>query len=248
VRLLVLGASGQLGGDFADVARQSGHTVTAVSHAACDITDAAAVDRSIAASRAEVVVNCAAWTRVDAAEDAETEAELVNATGAGIVAAACAAAGARICHISTDYVFDGRATEPIDEDAPAAPTSAYGRTKLHGEIAVRERCPDHLVVRTGWLYGRGGPNFVLTILRLAAEHPEVRVVADQQGTPTWTGHLAPVLLRLLEIAPTGTYHLTNSGVTTWHGLAAEALHARGITARVTAITTAEYPTRAARPA
>jgi dTDP-4-dehydrorhamnose reductase len=172
----------------------------------------------------------------------------VNATAAGIVAGACAAAGVRLCHMSTDYVFDGTATEPIDESAPTAPRSAYGRTKLHGELAVRERCPDHLIVRTSWLFGRAGPNFVLTILRLAAERSEVRVVADQRGTPTWTGHLAPAVLRLIEIGPPGTYHLTNSGVTTWHGLAVAATRMRGIETNVIPITTAEYPTPAARPA
>jgi dTDP-4-dehydrorhamnose reductase len=164
------------------------------------------------------------------------------------VADACAAAGVRLCHISTDYVFDGTATEPIDESAPPAPRSAYGRTKLHGELTVRERCPDHLIVRTSWLFGRAGPNFVLTMLRLAAERSQLGVVADQRGAPTWTGHLAPAVLRLIEIGPPGTYHLTNSGVTTWHGLAVAAIRARGMGTDVVPITTAEYPTPAARPA
>jgi dTDP-4-dehydrorhamnose reductase len=244
----VLGASGQLGGDVTDTARSRGDTVTAASHTACDITDPAAVEQTISASRPGAVINCAGWTRVDAAEDHEAEAELVNATAAGVVADACAAAGVRLCHMSTDYVFDGEATEPIDESATPAPRSAYGRTKLHGELAVRERCPDHLIVRTSWLFGRAGPNFVLTMLRLAAERPQLRVVADQRGAPTWTGHLAQAVLRLVEIAPPGTYHLTNSGVTTWHGLAVATLRARGLDADVVPITTAEYPTPAPRPA
>jgi dTDP-4-dehydrorhamnose reductase len=217
-------------------------------HAACDITKPAAVREALDTSEADVVINCAAWTRVDAAEDHEPAAAAVNATGAGIVAAACAAAGVRLCHMSTDYVFDGTATEPIDEDAVPHPRSAYGRTKLHGEEAVRAACPDHRIVRTGWLYGRLGPNFVLTMLRLGAERPQVRVVNDQSGTPTWSGHLAPAVLRLAEVAPPGTYHLTNSGVTTWHGLALAAIRARGLTTDVVAITTAEYPTPASRPA
>jgi len=243
----VLGASGQLGGDIADAAGPRGHSVTAADHAACDITDPESVARAIRASSPDAVINCAGWTRVDAAEDHEAEAELVNATGAGIVADACAAAGVRLCHISTDYVFDGEATEPIDETTLPAPRSAYGRTKLHGEMAVRDRCPDHLIVRTSWLFGREGPNFVLTMLRLAAGRLEVQVVADQRGAPTWTGHLAPAVLRLIEIAPPGTYHVTNSGVTTWHGLAVAALRARGIDTDVVPITTADYPTAAARP-
>lgn len=203
---------------------------------------------AITSSLADVVINCAAWTRVDAAEEHEREAEAVNATGAAIVAAECAAAGVRLCHISTDYVFDGTATEPIDEDATPNPRSAYGRTKLHGEEAVRAACADHLIVRTSWLYGRGGPNFVLTMLRLGAERSQVRVVDDQRGAPTWSGHLASAVLRLTEIGPPGTYHLSNSGVTTWHDLAVAAIRARGLTTNVVAISTAEYPTPAARPA
>jgi dTDP-4-dehydrorhamnose reductase len=244
----VLGGSGQLGGDLTDAARRRGDLVTALGHAACDITDADAVRMAIEASAAEVVINAAAWTRVDAAEAHEDQAEAVNATGAGIVAGACAAAGVRLCHISTDYVFDGTATEPIDEDAEPNPRSAYGRTKLHGEMAVRAACADHLIVRTGWLYGRQGPNFVLTMLRLAAERPQVRVVDDQRGAPTWSGHLAPAVLRLTEIASPGTYHLSSSGVATWHDLALRAIRARGLTAEVVPITTADYPTPASRPA
>jgi dTDP-4-dehydrorhamnose reductase len=150
--------------------------------------------------------------------------------------------------VSTDYVFDGTATAPIPETEVPAPRSAYGRTKWHGEVAVRESCPDHVIVRTSWLYGRQGPNFVLTMLRLASERPQLRVVADQQGAPTWTGHLAPAMLRLLEIGPPGTYHLTNSGVTTWYGLAVAAIRARGLDTEVVPITTAEYPTPTERPA
>ncbi len=203
---------------------------------------------AITASAPDIVINCAAWTRVDAAEDHEDEAEAVNAKGAGIVAAECDAAGVRLCHISTDYVFDGTATEPINEDAATNPRSAYGRTKLHGEEAVRAACEDHLIVRTGWLYGRRGPNFVLTMLRLGAEREQVRVVDDQHGAPTWSGHLAPALLHLADIAPPGTYHLSNSGATTWHDVALSAIRARGLTTEVIPITTAEYPTPATRPA
>ncbi len=219
-----------------------------LTHAECDVTDGAAVAGAIDHWRPVAVINCAAWTRVDAAEEHEAEAEAVNATGAGLVAAACAAAGVRCCHVSTDYVFDGTATSPIPEDAAAAPLSAYGRTKWHGEVAVRAQCADHLIVRTGWLYGRRGPNFVLTMLRLAAEHRPLRVVADQHGAPTWTGHLAPAMLRLVEIGPPGTYHLTNGGVTTWYDLAVAALGARGLPVDAVPITTAEYPTPAVRPA
>jgi dTDP-4-dehydrorhamnose reductase len=244
----VLGTPGQLGGDLLDEGARQGLEMVGRTQWECDITDGAAVERAIADVRPDAVINGAAWTQVDAAEEHEAEAEAVNATGAGLVAAACASAGIRCCHVSTDYVFDGTATAPIPEDAAASPRSAYGRTKWHGEVAVREHCPDHLIVRTSWLYGRQGPNFVLTMLRLAAERAELRVVADQRGAPTWTGHLAPAMLRLLDIAPPGTYHLTNSGVTTWYDFAIAIISARNLPTEVVPITTADYPVAAARPA
>jgi dTDP-4-dehydrorhamnose reductase len=244
----VLGTPGQLGGDLLDEGARQGLEMVGRTQWECDITYGAAVERAIAEVRPDAVINGAAWTQVDAAEEHEAEAEAVNATGAGLVAAACASAGIRCCHVSTDYVFDGTATAPIPEDAVASPRSAYGRTKWHGEVAVRERCPDHLIVRTSWLYGRQGPNFVLTMLRLAAERPELRVVADQHGAPTWTGHLAPAMLRLLGVAPPGTYHLTNSGVTTWYDFAVAIINSRDLPTEVVPITTADYPVAAARPA
>jgi dTDP-4-dehydrorhamnose reductase len=244
----VLGTPGQLGGDIVDEGLRLGHDMIGRTQWECDITDRDSVEQVIGDVRPDAVINGAAWTQVDAAESREAEAEAVNATGAGLVAAACGARGIRCCHVSTDYVFDGTARAPIPETAVPAPRSAYGRTKWHGEIAVREHCPDHIIVRTSWLYGRQGPNFVLTMLRLAAERPELRVVADQQGSPTWTGNLAPAMLRLLEVGPPGTYHLTNSGITTWYGLAVAAIRARGLETQVVPITTAEYPTPTERPA
>ena len=145
-------------------------------------------------------------------------------------------------------MFDGTATAPIPEDATPAPRSAYGRTKWHGEVAVRELCPDHLIVRTSWLYGRQGPNFVLTMLRLAVRASAVAGRRGSAGAPTWTGHLAPAMLRLSEIGPPGTYHLTNSGITTWYGLAVATIRARRLTTEVVPITTAEYPTAGGTPA
>jgi dTDP-4-dehydrorhamnose reductase len=244
----VLGTPGQLGGDIVDEGLRLGHDMIGRTQWECDITDRDSVEQVIGDVRPDAVINGAAWTQVDAAETREAEAEAVNATGAGLVAAACGARGIRCCHVSTDYVFDGTARSPIPETAVPAPRSAYGRTKWHGEIAVREHCPDHVIVRTSWLYGRQGPNFVLTMLRLASERPQLRVVADQQGSPTWTGNLAPAMLRLLEIGPPGTYHLTNSGITTWYGLAVAAIRARGLETEVVPITTAEYPTPTERPA
>ncbi|MBV8301394.1 MAG: dTDP-4-dehydrorhamnose reductase, partial [Candidatus Dormibacteraeota bacterium] len=195
----------------------------------------------------ERVVNCAGWTKVDAAEELVAEATRVNVDGARNVAVMCAEAGVGLCHLSSDYVFDGTATAPIPEDATPNPQSAYGRTKLEGEIAVRAAHPGAHIVRTSWLYGMAGPNFVLTMLRKLEAGDEVRVVDDQHGTPTWTGHLAPALLYLLEIAPPGTYHLSNSGATTWFGFAAAIASMIGAASPLP-IATSEYPLRAVRPA
>jgi len=198
--------------------------------------------------RPGAVINCAAWTKVDAAETQREGAFRVNAEGPRLLAAACREAGALLCQISTDYVFDGTATAPIAEDAPTHPLGAYGASKLAGEVAVRESGARHAIVRTSWLYGQDGPNFVLTMLRLGAERDELRVVADQRGAPTWTGHLAPALLRLVERDLQGTFHLSNGGETTWCDFAAEIMAMAGHRARILPTTTAEYGAPAPRPA
>jgi dTDP-4-dehydrorhamnose reductase len=248
VRLLILGAGGQLGRELSQRAQAEDIALTALAHADCDITDPRAVERALTLSAAEAVVNCAAWTRVDAAEEAREDAYRINAAGPEVLAIDCEARGLLLTHLSTDFVFDGRAKAPIDESVPPRPLSVYGSSKLAGEEAVRRRCRRHQIVRTGWLYGQGGPNFVVTILTLAGRRERLRVVADQRGTPTWTGHLAPALLRLVRRGCTGTFHLTNSGEATWHDFATAILAEAGIERPVEAITTAEYPTRARRPA
>ncbi len=247
LRIAVTGAGGQLGGDVVDTFTGAGHEVTALQRADCDIRDADAVARALDAAAPDALVNCAAWTYVDGAEGNPDAAFAVNATGPGVLASACAARNMLLLHVSTDYVFDGTATAPMDEATPPAPLSVYGKSKLAGEDAVRELAPRHQIVRTSWLFGRDGPNFVLTMRSLAREGRELRVVADQRGSPTWTGHLAPALLRLLQHAAPGTYHLTASGVTSWHGFAEAALAASGMTVPVTAITSAAYPRPAPRP-
>jgi dTDP-4-dehydrorhamnose reductase len=246
--LLILGSRGQLGTELTALSRATGWATTAVDIDECDITDPGAVDHWLALSRAEAVINCAAWTRVDAAETDSEAAYRANATGPRVLAARCEAAGALLTHVSTDFVFDGTATAPIDEEAAPHPLSIYGASKLAGEEEVRHGCRRHQVVRTAWLYGQHGPNFVLTVLRLAGERDRLRVVADQHGTPTWTGHLAPAILRLAELGAPGTYHLTNSGSTTWHGFAEAVLAEAGVERPVDGLTTAEYPTPAHRPA
>ncbi len=153
-----------------------------------------------------------------------------------------------LVHLSTDYVFDGSATTPVDEWEPPQPRSTYGASKLAGEEEVRHLARRHQVVRTSWLYGQRGPNFVLTMLRAAEQGTPLRVVSDQVGTPTWTGHLAPALLRLIARDVPGTFHLTNSGQVSWHGFAQAIFAAEGMATEVAAITTAEWPTAAPRPA
>jgi dTDP-4-dehydrorhamnose reductase len=247
VRILITGGNGQLGRELQDAARVAGHHVDSTGRDDCDIADPAGVARTIEASDPEVIVNCAAWTKVDAAEDNLDGAYLSNAIGPRVLAAACARRNVLLVQISTDYVFDGTGPVPIDEWQQPAPRSAYGVTKLAGENEVRNIARRHQVIRTSWLYGRDGPNFVLTMLRAAAAGP-LRVVADQLGGPTWTGHLAPRVLRLIERDVPGTFHVSNAGATSWHGFATEIFAAAGIDADVTPIATAEYPTRAPRPA
>ena len=248
MRLLILGSKGQLGRELLARCQPPGHSAVGVDIDECDITDPAAVDHWLSESEADAVINCAAWTRVDAAETEVDAAYRANATGPRVLAARCEAAGALLIHISTDFVFDGTATAPVDENATPHPLSVYGASKLAGEEEVRRGCRRHQVVRTAWLYGQAGPNFVLTILRLAGERDRLRVVSDQRGSPTWTGHLAPALLRLVERGVPGTYHLTNSGETSWHGFAEAVIAEAGRTTPVDPISTAEYPTPAARPA
>ena len=247
--MVVTGAGGQLGRESVLALRAAGHETVALRRSELDISVWGAAERALAEHRPDAVLNCAAWTAVDAAEADPDAAMRANALGPGLLASACAAAAVRLCHISTDFVFDGSATAPMDESTPPNPLGAYGASKLAGEDEVRRRCPDHQLVRTAWLFGQQGPNFVLTMLRLAAERGALRVVADQRGSPTWTGSLAPALVRLLELGVPGTFHLVNAGEATWHELARAVLEEAGLgQVPVEPITTAEYPTPARRPA
>jgi len=249
MRIEVIGCRGQLGRELMEVLEGSSHEASGHDVDGVDVADPASVAAVLEAARPEAVINCAAWTAVDTAESEPEAAWQVNATGPRVLAEACRDRGIWLCHLSTDYVFDGTATEPIPEDATPHPRSAYGRGKLAGEEAVREVLPGrHQVVRTSWLYGQRGPNFVLTILRAAGEGRPLRVVDDQWGSPTWTGHLAPALIRLLELAAAGTYHLTGSGSTSWHGFAEAILAAAGIRAALEPIPTSARPAPAPRPA
>lgn len=226
MRVLVTGANGMLGRDLQEAL--VGHEVTALRRADLDVTDPEAVDAAV--SGHDAVVNCAAYTKVDDAEAHEAEAYAVNATGPANLAAACARRGARLVTISTDYVFDGTATSPYEEDRPRDPLNAYGRTKAAGEELALQRHPGGTyVVRTAWLYGAHGPNFARTMLQLAASRDTWSVVDDQVGQPTWTADLAAQIVRLLESeAPAGVYHGTNSGEATWYEFARAVLEEAGL--------------------
>ncbi|MET8447286.1 dTDP-4-dehydrorhamnose reductase [Streptomyces sp. NPDC005209] len=251
---LVTGAHGLLGQDvLAELAGDPDVWVTGLSRDRLDITDPTAVRAAVAGHR--VVVNCAAWTDVDGAERSEAAATAVNGTGVRHLARACADSGALLLHVSTDYVFPGDARHPYPEDAPTGPVNAYGRSKLAGERAVVELLPRAgYVVRTAWLYGAHGPNFVTTMLKLAARHETLDVVADQHGQPTWSRALARQLAvlgraALTGQAPAGIYHGTASGRTTWCGLARETFRRSGLDPeRIRSVGSDKFPRPAARPA
>jgi dTDP-4-dehydrorhamnose reductase len=250
-RWLVTGAGGMLGRDLIALLSRGGEPVTGLDRAALDVTDAAAVARTLASARPDVIVNCAAWTAVDDAEAHEEQALAVNGGGAASLAAACAAGGARLVQLSTDYVFAGTARQPYAEDDLPAPRSAYGRTKLAGERAVLERLPEAgYVVRTAWLYGAHGPSFVRTMMTLEQQRPVVDVVDDQHGQPTWTADVAGQIVALIRAAaPPGVYHATSSGQTSWFGLAQEVFRLLGADpGRVRPVPTSAMPRPAPRPA
>jgi dTDP-4-dehydrorhamnose reductase len=194
------------------------------------------------------VLNAAAYTAVDRAESEPEVAMAINGIAPGVIARAAAETGSRMVHYSTDYVFDGTATAPIPEDAPAAPLSEYGRTKLAGEEAVRGAGGRAFVVRSEWVYGRRGQNFISTVLRVTRERGTMNVVDDQRGSPTWARDLTAATMRLVEVGTPGIYHLTNSGECTWYELARRVVELAGIDATLTPITTDQYSTPARRPA
>jgi dTDP-4-dehydrorhamnose reductase len=246
MKLLVCGAGGMLGHDVVRAAAD--HEVTALARADLDVTDAAAVRDAVAAARPDAVVNCAAWTDVDGAEEHEEDATRVNEDGARRVSAAAAEIGASVVYVSSDYVFDGTKDEPYVESDPTAPLSAYGRSKLAGEVATAGANPRHFIVRSSWLFGSHGGNFVATMLRLGRERDELNVVHDQVGCPTWTGHLAEGLLGLVAGDAHGIHHLAGAGECSWCDFAREIFRQANVTCEVHPIGTDEYPRPARRPA
>jgi dTDP-4-dehydrorhamnose reductase len=247
MKLLVAGAAGMLGRDVLLAAGNAGHDVVGFGRAELDATDPGAVERKLGLERPDLVLNCAAWTDVDGAEEDEEAAFAVNGTGAGNLAAGAAEVGAGIVYVSTDYVFDGAKGAPYVESDQPAPLSAYGRTKLAGEEATAAANKRHFVVRSAGLFGIGGHNFVETMLRLAASQSEVLVVRDQVGSPTYTWHLAYGLVRLIEGLEYGIHHMAAAGQCSWYEFAREVFEQAKVDCKVLSVTSDEFGRPAPRP-
>ena len=257
MKLLVLGSAGQIGHELCRFAWPADYRVAGFDRAEVDITDQGAVTAAVDRERPDIVINAAAYTAVDRAESEPDAAWAGNCAGPGYLAAACRSAGIPLIHISTDYVFDGSKKGPYREDDPVNPLGVYGHSKEAGDRAVREALAEHVILRTAWVYSAHGHNFVKTMLRVAAERPMLRVVADQIGSPTSAADIAGAIAAIVQRLAAGdrhwgTYHFAGAGAVTWHGFA-EAIFElasswRGTPPKVEAITTADYPTPARRPA
>jgi dTDP-4-dehydrorhamnose reductase len=248
VKILVTGAGGMLGREAVSAAAAAGHEALGLRHAELDVTDPEAVRARVDSERPDAVINCAAYTNVDGAEEERGTALELNGRAPGVLAAAAAEAGAAVLHLSSDYVFDGARGKPYVESDRPAPLSAYGESKLAGEAPVAEANARHYIVRSAWLFGVGGRNFVDTMLRLGGERDEVRVVDDQVGSPTFCPDLAQALTALLETGEHGIHHVAGAGACSWAELAAETFAHAGVDCRVVPVTTAEMDRPAARPA
>ena len=263
MKILVTGACGQLGSDLilemvgrglesvgTDILPEALNLPEAISYLQLDITDAAAVLETVGALRPDAVIHCAAWTAVDAAEEPENREKVfaINTLGTRNLAQACRAVGAKMLYISTDYIFDGTGTEAWQPDCEAyAPLNVYGQSKLEGELAVRELLERYFIVRIAWVFGKNGKNFVKTMLRVGRSHPEVRVVKDQIGTPTYTADLAKLLVDMIRTDRYGVYHATNEGgFISWYDFTCEIYRLAGLSTRVLPVTTEEYGLSKAR--
>lgn len=252
MKVLVTGSKGQLGVDLTKELAKRGHEVIGVDVAEMDITNFSQVDEVITSVCPDAVIHCAAWTAVDLAEDEENipKVKAINAYGTENVAKASSKVGAKLIYISTDYVFDGNGVEPFDADSTAfGPLSVYGQSKLDGENAVRKYCDKFFVVRTAWVFGKGGNNFIKTMLNVAKKRDKVTVVCDQVGTPTYTPDLAVLLADMVVTDKYGNYHATNEGgFISWYEFCKEIYKQAGVTTEVIPVTTAEYGiSKAKRP-
>lgn len=250
MNILVTGANGQLGMEMRNVSSSNADMYIFTDVAELDITDADAVDRVIASEKVDVIVNCAAYTNVDKAEEDEQTADLINHRAVAILASAAAKYGATLIHISTDYVFDGRNCVPYKEDDATSPTGAYGRTKLAGEHAVIESGCRYLIFRTAWLYSPYGKNFVKTMMKLTAEKDSLSVVFDQVGTPTCAADLAALIYKVITdrmLDRQGIYHFSNEGVCSWYDFAVEIRDICGNTCDISPCHSDEFPSKVRRP-
>lgn len=247
MRVLVTGVSGQLGYDVARVLAQRGIEYRGTSSKELDITDRAAVEHLMRSYRPDAVIHCAAYTKVDLAEDEPERCWAVNADGTRNLAAACREIGAKMLYISTDYVFPGTGEQFRRTDDPVSPVNTYGRSKLAGELAVQSLLETYFIVRISWVFGKNGNNFVKTMLRLAETRTELTVVCDQIGSPTYTADLAPLLCDMVQTERYGIYHATNGGTCAWSEFAKAIFELADKQVTVYPIPTSAYPTRAVRP-
>ncbi len=247
MRILVTGASGQLGYDVERELERRGIEHLGTSSRELDITDREAVERLMAAYRPDAAIHCAAYTKVDLAEDEPERCWAVNADGTRNMAAACRKIGAKLLYISTDYVFPGTGERSYETGDPTGPVNTYGRSKLAGELAVQSLLEKYFIVRISWVFGKNGNNFVKTMLRLAETKAELSVVCDQIGSPTYTADLAPLLCDMVQTERYGVYHATNEGTCAWSEFAEAIFELAGRQVVVHPIPTSAYPTRAVRP-
>ena len=247
MKVLVTGVKGQLGYDVCRVLEKRGIENRGVDIEDFDITDAAATSSYIQAYHPDAVIHCSAWTAVDRAEDEPEKVWQVNAEGPRNIARVCKEIGAKMLYISTDYVFPGTGDRFYEPDDPTGPLSVYGKTKLGGELAVKELLDRYFIVRISWVFGKNGNNFVKTMLKLAETRLEISVVCDQIGSPTYTADLAPLLCDMIMTDKYGTYHATNEGVCSWAEFAEEIFRLAGKDVKVNPIPTSAYPTKAVRP-
>jgi dTDP-4-dehydrorhamnose reductase len=246
LRILLSGKNGQVGFALQNRLAALGE-LYAMDRSELDLTRPDTLRAAVRRCNPDLIVNAAAYTAVDRAESETALAQAVNATAPGVLAEEARRLGALLVHYSTDYVFDGRKNTPYVEADRTGPLNSYGKTKLEGERAIAESGCRHLILRTSWVYGARGQNFMLSMLRLGRERPELRVVNDQIGTPTWCERLAAMTLELLDTGAEGLYHATDGGETSWHGFATEIFRLAGIATPVTPIPSEDYPTPAQRP-
>lgn len=247
MKVLVTGAKGQLGSDTILCLQERNIPCLGIDRNDFDLTDAKQTEEFLTDYHPDAVIHCAAYTKVDQAEDEPELCHRINAKATETVAKVCKTLGAKMLYISTDYIFDGTKPVAYNPDDIAAPISVYGRTKYEGELAVRTQIKQAFIVRISWVFGKNGNNFVKTMLRLGKEHKEVRVVEDQIGSPTYTKDLAPLLCDMIATKQYGIYHATNEGLCSWAEFANEIFQQAKLSTKVIPIPTSQYPTKAPRP-